>query len=95
MAQPRTRLPGVESERIIQEALRRFRLQPIPASSIIGGTSGGSSGGGSSSSGSQFTPTVIHDGETFTVPVDTQVLYALTIDVQGELVVDGDLVGVN
>lgn len=96
MAAPRT--PGITnvvSERIIHEALRRFRLQQIPASSIIGLTGGSSSAGGGSTVGAAFVPTLIPEGSTFTVPANQQALFALTIDVQGDLVVDGDLVGVD
>ena len=41
------------------------------------------------------TPTLINTGGTFTVPVDTQVLYAEPITVIGDLVVEGDLIDVN
>jgi hypothetical protein len=42
-----------------------------------------------------FTPTHIPVGETFHVPANKQVLYALSIDVEGTLDVDGALVAVN
>ena len=39
-----------------------------------------------------FVPTYIAEGETFTVPANTQALYMLPILVDGDLVVDGTLV---
>jgi len=42
-----------------------------------------------------FTPTRIPAGETFRVPVDSQVLIALPIVVDGTLIVDGALVTVS
>lgn len=42
----------------------------------------------------QFTPTYIAPGETFTVPANKQVLYAIDIVNEGNLVVNGDLVRV-
>lgn len=45
----------------------------------------GSGGGG-------FVPTYIAEGETFTVPENTQALYVLPILVDGDLVIDGNLV---
>ncbi len=41
-----------------------------------------------------FVPTVVASGATFTVPVNYQALFAVTIDVQGTLDVVGTLVGV-
>ena len=46
------------------------------------------SGGG----GGGFVPTYIAEGETFTVPANAQALYRLPITVDGELIVDGNLV---
>lgn len=46
----------------------------------------------SSGGGGGFVPTYIADGETFTVPANTQALYRLPITVDGELIVDGNLV---
>ena len=42
-----------------------------------------------------FVPVLLAVGDTFMVPEDTQALFAMTIDVQGTLVVDGYLVQVN
>src|SRR4051812_4105321 len=89
--QPKNRLTKVENDRIIDEALRRFRLEVIPLSNIAGG--GGSGGGGSTISGfATYTPIVIASVETFTVPENTQMLYAVPITADGTLVVDGELV---
>ena len=52
-------------------------------------------GGGGGGGGGGFVPTYIGEGETFTVPENTQALYALPILVDGDLVIDGDLVEVN
>lgn len=46
------------------------------------------------SGGDSFVPTHIAAGETFTVPVNKQALYALPIVVDGTLVIDGTLVEV-
>lgn len=45
-----------------------------------------------SSGGGGFVPTYIADGDTFTVPENTQALYVLPILVDGDLVIDGNLV---
>ena len=90
MATPRTTLPGVQPERIINETLRRVRLQPIPASMVVaepGSVSPGVS--------TPYPPRVIAADQTFTVPDNAQILFALTIDVEGTLVVEGDLVMVD
>jgi hypothetical protein len=39
-----------------------------------------------------FMPTLINDGETFTIPVNRQGLYALPIVNNGTLIIDGDLI---
>lgn len=46
----------------------------------------------SSGGGGGFVPTYIAEGETFTVPENTQALYVLPILVDGDLVIDGNLV---
>ena len=38
-----------------------------------------------------YPPRVIAGDQTFTVPDNAQVLFALTIDVEGMLIVEGDL----
>jgi len=43
----------------------------------------------------EYTPRVIPAGETFHVPSGKQVLFAEEIDVEGDLVIDGDLVEVS
>lgn len=48
-----------------------------------------------SSVGADWTPVTINIGDTFTVPTNTQVLFAESIDVEGTLVVDGDLIDVS
>lgn len=93
--QPRNRLPKEENERIIQEALRRFRAETIPVSQISGGSSGGGGGGSTSTGFATFTPIVISAGETFTVPANTQMLYSVPIEVEGTLVIEGELVHVD
>ena len=42
--------------------------------------------------GGGFVPTYIAEGDTFTVPANTQALFRLPITVVGELIVDGNLV---
>lgn len=59
------------------------------------GTGGVAWGEETSSAAGGFVPTLIPSGETFTVPEDYQALFALMIDVQGTLVVDGFLVEVD
>jgi hypothetical protein len=46
-------------------------------------------------SGAEWTPKVIAEGETFHVPANKQVLFAQDIDIEGDLVIDGDLVEVS
>jgi|GEM_PF-3574717 len=41
------------------------------------------------------TPRVIPGGETYVVPGNTQVLFAEEIDIEGDLVIDGDLLEVS
>ena len=41
-----------------------------------------------------WTPRVIPAGETYVVPANTQVLFADEIEIEGDLVIDGDLVEV-
>lgn len=41
-----------------------------------------------------FTPTLIPDGETFTVPADKQVLFAVPIEIDGGLIIEGALLEV-
>ena len=92
--QPITSLPKEENERIIQEALRRFRGETIPFSAIGGG--GGTGGGGSTTTGfATYTPINIGTGETFTVPANCQMLYAIPIEVDGTLIIEGELVEVD
>jgi hypothetical protein len=55
---------------------------------VMGTASSDSESGG-------FVPVFIPSGETFTVPEDKQALFAMTIDNEGTLVVDGYLVQVN
>jgi hypothetical protein len=43
----------------------------------------------------EWTPRVIPDGETYLVPAGKQVLFVEEIDIEGDLVIDGDLVEVN
>jgi hypothetical protein len=99
MAQPRNRLPHEENERIILETLRRARLEFGPTTILSGGGGGGGGGGGSGSpvDGSPFVPRIIAAGKTFTVHADTQVLFALPINVLGTLTIEagGALVAVN
>jgi len=52
-------------------------------------------GMGGGSGGSGMMPYLIPVGETFTVPINKQGLFALTIDVQGTLVVDGLVIQVD
>ena len=40
-------------------------------------------------------PTVIATGDTFTIPTDRQALFAMPIIVDGTLVIDGYLIGVD
>jgi hypothetical protein len=81
---------AVVKERTVQEALRRMRRQ---GSTIIG--FGG--GGGiditivNTAILGAMTPTLIPDGETFTVPLNKQVLWNDPIDVEGILDVNGTL----
>lgn len=42
-----------------------------------------------------WTPRVIPAGEAYYVPPDKQLLFAEEIDIEGDLVIDGDLVEVN
>ena len=84
MGRYQTRLPTIEEERLITAAVHQ--------ASIFFASSGG---GGSSSSTASYTPTLIDTGETFTVPANKQVLYALTITVAGTLAVHGSLIMVN
>lgn len=44
-----------------------------------------------------YTPTVIPAGETFVVPADTQLLFAESIELEGDAMIDveGDLVEVS
>jgi hypothetical protein len=91
MAHPKNRLPDIENERIILEALRRFRLETIPLSQIEGGSAGAGSGGAIAN----YTPTFVPEGQSFTVPANTQVLFAVPIDVEGNLIIEGVLVEVN
>lgn len=93
MAQPRNRLPEQENERVINETLRRAALRFAP----LGETTTSVGGGGGSGGGNQtpYVPTVIPDGQTFTVPEDTQVLWAVPIDVEGTLDIQGSFVMVN
>jgi hypothetical protein len=44
---------------------------------------------------SDWTPQLIPMGQTFLVPADKQLLFAEEIDVEGDLVIDGDLVEVS
>lgn len=89
--QPRNRLPKDENERIINETIRRIRGTIIPLSQIEGGSVGSGSGGALAT----YTPIVIASGQTFTVPENCQVLYAVPISVDGALVVEGELVMVD
>jgi hypothetical protein len=57
------------------------------------GPQGASGGGGGTSDGS--VPYFVPAGETFTVPIYRQALFARTIDVEGLVELDGDLVLVN
>lgn len=86
MAQPRNRLPEQENERIINETLRRARLEFATVNSTVV-TSGGGGGGPAPTptNGSPWVPKVIADGKTFTVPSDTQILWAVPIDIEGTL----------
>ena len=47
------------------------------------------------SSGAQSVPTTLANGATYQVPADSQTLFALTMDVNGTLIVDGALVMVD
>ncbi len=42
-----------------------------------------------------WTPKVIPVGETYVVPAGKQVLFAEEIDIEGDLVIDGDLLEVS
>jgi hypothetical protein len=86
--QPRNRLPKEENERIIEETIRRIRGMTFPLSSVSGGSS-------TSSGFATYTPIIIAAGETFTVPTNTQMLYAIPIQNDGTLIVDGELVEVD
>ena len=50
---------------------------------------------GDAGSSTPYVPLTIGTLDTFTVPTNTQLLYATDIDVVGDLVVDGDLIDVN
>ena len=58
----------------------------------MGYSGGGTTGGGG---GAAMTPTKVASGDTFTVPADTQVLMAETIELDGDMDIDGVLVEVN
>lgn len=59
-----------------------------------GGASGGGSVGPTGPAGPTM-PTLVAAGSTFTVTADTQALYAISVQCDGVLVVDGALVEVN
>lgn len=68
----------------------------MPESSTSAGVMGSSSGFGVLRSiGGVPAPTYVPAGQEFTVPADTQILFALPIRVDGMLIVDGALVEVN
>lgn len=45
--------------------------------------------GGGGTGNASFVPTIIRAGDTFTVPIDTQVLWSSDIDIEGILEIDG------
>lgn len=55
----------------------------------------GGVGGGVGGPFAKYTPIVIALGDTFIVPDNCQVLYSVPIQVDGDLIIDGDLVMVD
>lgn len=56
---------------------------------------GGGAAAGSGGLLATYTPKVIPAGQTFTVPENAQVLFAVPIVVEGDLILEGDLVDVD